>query len=500
MGPVLAVLANCAAIGQSERVSSHHLAAHATPRVTRRTRVLLTLALLPFLLATAVGIVALRPEHRTHPTPANLGAPAQLVDGTVHEITTSACAGDPSTNQCTTVHATATSGPDSGRQVTFLLQVGPGQPQLHVDDPIVMGRSVDTGGTATYYFSDFQRKAPLMWLGLAFAVLIVLVGRWRGIGAILGLGFTWFAMTQFLLPAILDGKSPVLVALTVGACIVVVVQYLAHGPRARTTVAILGTLTGLAITAALAYFSLDAAHISGLSSDEVTYVQTYAGAVDVHGLLLAGIVFGSLGVLNDVTVTQASAAWEIHAARPTLSRWSIYRAGMRVGRDHIASTVYTLVLAYAGAALPLLILFTLSGRSGVEVFSSEVVGEEVVRAVVGSIGLVAVVPVTTALAAITTKAQPVRPVAADDPVATEDDLDQLLEHAPQLDLRDEIVIDTDDRANKPEPELEPEQAEVETGPTIPKSLGRARKGTRHLGETRKMSRKERRFWSNTDPS
>jgi uncharacterized membrane protein len=161
----------------------------------------------------------------------------------------------------------------------------------------------------------------------------------------------------------------------------------------------LGTLVSLVLTAALAAVFVAASHITGFSSDEATFLQSLTTRVNFSGLVLGGIVIGSLGVLNDVTVTQVSSVWEIHAADPTQGPRALYRAGMRVGRDHIASVVDTLVLAYAGASLPLLILFTVVGQSLGRVVTGEVVAEEVVRALVGSIGLVAAVPVTTALAA-----------------------------------------------------------------------------------------------------
>jgi uncharacterized membrane protein len=176
--------------------------------------------------------------------------------------------------------------------------------------------------------------------------------------------------------------------------------YVAHGVSARTTTALLGTLGSLALTALLAAVFVSATHLTGLASEETTSLQSAVGDVSLSGLVLAGIVIGSLGVLNDVTVTQASAVWEVHAANPSQSRRRLYSSGMRVGRDHIASTVYTLVLAYAGASLPLLILFSVAGQNLTNVLTGDLVGVEIVRTLVGSIGLVAAVPLTTALAAI----------------------------------------------------------------------------------------------------
>jgi uncharacterized membrane protein len=163
-------------------------------------------------------------------------------------------------------------------------------------------------------------------------------------------------------------------------------------------VAVVGTFTALLLTVGLSALTVELARFSGFASEESLYL-TFIDQFDVTGLLLAGIVLGALGALDDVTVTQASAVWEVRRANPSLARRDLYQAGLRVGRDHIASTVNTLLLAYAGASMPLLLLFALSGQSLGIVANSEVVATEIIRTVVGSIGLVAAVPITTWLAA-----------------------------------------------------------------------------------------------------
>jgi uncharacterized membrane protein len=299
------------------------------------------------------------------------------------------------------VYLRITSGPDKG-QTSLLPDValGPGVPLLHGGDKIVVGRSTSPGSSQVdYYFADYQRRVPLAALALLFAVVVIAVARIRGLAALVGLALAWLVLVRFVIPAILAGESPVAVALVGGAVILFVVLYLAHGLNARTTTALLGTLASLALTGALAAGFVAATHLTGLSSEEATYLQTLTTKVSLSGLVLGGIIIGSLGVLNDITVTQASSVWEIHAADPARSPLELYRSAMRVGRDHIASVVYTLVLAYAGASLPLLILFTLSNQSAGNILSGDLVAEEIVRTAVGSIGLVASVPITTALAA-----------------------------------------------------------------------------------------------------
>ena len=379
----------------------HGALAPASPRV----RLLLAVAVAPFVLATLVGLVVLWPHHqRHHATGITAAAPVKLVHGTVNEVRTRRC--QPDDSLCSDVDVHVTSGPDQGQTTTLTsVQFGPGVPKLTPGDRIVLGRD-DSGGAVTYYFADFQRGPPLVLLALLFAVLAVAIARWRGAAAIAGLVVAWFLLVRFVLPALVEGRSPLAVALTASAAIMLVVLYVAHGFNARTTTALLGTLVSLGLTGVLALVFVAATHLVGASSDDTTALQALLGNVDLRGLLLAGILIGSLGVLNDVTVTQASVVWEIHAANPARHALDVFRAGMRVGRDHIASTIYTLVLAYAGGALPVLILFTLTSRHATDVLTSETVAEEIVRSLVGSIGLIASVPITTALAAFVVTRQP----------------------------------------------------------------------------------------------
>ena len=230
---------------------------------------------------------------------------------------------------------------------------------------------------------------------------MIALGRWRGVAALVGLGASIAVLVRFVLPALLEGTEPVLVAVVGSSAIAFLALYLAHGFRSMTTVALLGTLGALALTVALAWAFTEAARFSGFTSEEAFVVQLGTrGGVDLAGLVLAGMVLGALGALDDVTVTQASAVWELRTTNPRLTRRGLARAGMRIGSDHVASTVNTLALAYAGAALPLLILFVLSRQSLGTVANSEIIATEIVATLVGSIGLVAAVPLTTWLAVV----------------------------------------------------------------------------------------------------
>ena len=243
-----------------------------------------------------------------------------------------------------------------------------------------------------------QRATPLIALALLFAAVVVALGRVRGLLALAGIVLSMGVLLVYMFPALLAGSSPVGVALSGCAVIAFGTLYLAHGVSDRTTVALLGTLASLALTAALAVGFAGAVHLTGLASEESLTLLAFAPDLDFRGLLLAAVILGALGVLDDVTITQVSAVWELRRTDPSLTRRQLYAAGIRIGRDHIASTVNTLVLAYAAAALPLLLIYTQSGLGVGGVLTTETVAVEIVQTLVGSIGLVASVPLTTALA------------------------------------------------------------------------------------------------------
>jgi len=235
-------------------------------------------------------------------------------------------------------------------------------------------------------------------LVILFAAAVLVLGRLRGLGALAGLVASIAVLTVFLLPSINEGRSPLAVSLVAASLVAFIALYLAHGVNLATSVALVGTLISLAVTGALALGFVAACNITGLADETVLALQASVGEFDVRALLLAGIIIGSLGVLDDVTVTQVAAVSELHGAHPHRPPRPLYRAALRIGRDHISSTVNTLVLAYAGASLPLLLLFTQAGRSISSLATSEIVAIEIIRALVGSIGLVLSVPLTTGLA------------------------------------------------------------------------------------------------------
>ena len=292
-----------------------------------------------------------------------------------------------------------------GGQVVTVEQSGQGQGALvfrfRPGDRVLVGTSISAGEGEHYYITDRVRRPSLVVLALAFAALVLVVGGLHGLRSLLGLGISFLVIVRFIIPGIISGADPVLIAVLGGLVIMLTTLYLAHGVNAKTTVALAGTGISLALTALLSLFSIPFARLTGIAGEDAATLQILSGGgLNAEGLLLAGILIGALGVLDDVTVAQASSVFELRRANPRLTEMDLYRRGMNVGRDHIASTVNTLVLAYAGAALPLLILLSLQTEPLNVLLNREFLATEIVRTLVGSMGIVAAVPVTTALASL----------------------------------------------------------------------------------------------------
>lgn len=284
---------------------------------------------------------------------------------------------------------------DSGSQDSGVVRPGPGQPKLQAGDQIRLVAHNGPEGRS-YNFDDFQRRTPMLLWAALFAVVVVAVAGWRGLRALLGLAVAFAVLVLYTLPSLLNGASATLVAALSAIAILALVLPIAHGANWRTGSALLGTMAALGITAFAGWLIIDSTRASGLSEETGNDLQVYLGDVSMSGVLLAGFIIGSLGVLNDVTITQASAVFELSEAG--MARKHVFGAAMRVGRDHIASTVYTLLFAYAGGALPLFLLLSVSGRPLGDLLTSDAVATEFARSVVGGIGLALSVPLTTAVA------------------------------------------------------------------------------------------------------
>jgi uncharacterized membrane protein len=368
------------------------------------------LLLVPVGLATVVGLFVLWPSGE--PTRAEQAAQVYLPPGTTYadarvvSVEPFDCGGeDPAQSlRCANAVVEVLEGEGQGDFQQIELQPDVVASGVAEGDTLVVTRDAGAEGGPAYAFSDFERDAPIIVLAVAFAVVVGLVARLRGLASLVGLAFAFFVLLQFVLPGLLGDDSPTLVSLVGSAAIMFVVLYLAHGFSARTTTALVGTLFGLSLVAILGSVAVGVARLAGLTSEETTTLNNFDPTLNFSGLVLAGIVVAGLGVLNDVTITQASAIWQLHEVSPEMTWRELFNRGMAVGRDHIASTVYTIVFAYAGAALPLLLLFEIYPMPFWTIVTSSAVAEELIRTMVGAIALVLAVPVTTAVGAFFAKA------------------------------------------------------------------------------------------------
>ena len=266
------------------------------------------------------------------------------------------------------------------------------------DDRVQVSQIIRPDGGEIYFITEPDRLGSLLTLLVLFVVVIIAVSRWKGVRSLLGMAVSMYVITQFILPMILAGRDPVLVSVIGAFSLLSVTQYLIYGWSLKTHAAVFGILISLIITGVLASIFVTATRLSGFGAEEVSFLQVVTGAINPRGLLLAGILIGAIGVLDDLTISQASAVFELSRANRALGLRDLYRRAMNIGQDHIASTVNTLVLAYVGASLPLLLLFAVYPQPFGQIVNREFVTEEVVRTLVGSLGLVSAVPITTLLA------------------------------------------------------------------------------------------------------
>jgi uncharacterized membrane protein len=362
---------------------------------------------------TLVALVLLWP----HPTIAQPGtsviSSGVIEPATVVSVAEAQCAAE-SKPGCQRVVIRLEAGPRRAASSFLYLPGDEATPRLSPGDAIRVASSTPSiGGVsgellspsdpslAPYAFVDFRRGDALVWLAVAFAALVLLLGRRVGALSLVAAGLGLLLVTRFVAPAIVQGSSPFGVALVGAFAAMFLAIVPLYGLGAKSLAALVGTAASLLAIGALAVIAVHAAHITGVASEEATLVQGLGGGrVSLQGLVIAGILIGALGVLNDVTVSQASTVLALRAASPHQSVAQLYRAAMAVGRDHLGATINTLVFAYAGAALPLLLIFTAEGITFSDAVGRETVATEIVAAFVGSMGLVGAVPLTTLAAAM----------------------------------------------------------------------------------------------------
>jgi uncharacterized membrane protein len=295
-----------------------------------------------------------------------------------------------------------------GERGSLVLSGAEGQPRVQPGDAVRVARIAPEGAQAgnTYTFVDFERRTPLLALGLAFVVLVIALGRLHGLRALIGLAISVVVLLAFVVPSIYSGEPALPVAIVGSLAVMLVTIALSHGLGIKSAAAILGTAASLIVTALLAVAAVKLAHLTGTSIGEAGLLRGSTSAVSFEGLVLAGMVIGALGVLDDVTVSQASTVIALHRTDPQLGLRTLIERALAVGRDHLGATVNTLALAYAGASLPLLLVFQARDAAIGDAINSEAVATAIAAAVVGSIGLILAVPLTTVLAGVLARSVP----------------------------------------------------------------------------------------------
>lgn len=271
--------------------------------------------------------------------------------------------------------------------------------RMHPGDRILITIGKTPANVVTAYFVDFIRTGALLWMTGIFAAAILFISGWKGLRSLLSMAFSLAVIIGYIIPHILVGEDPVRVSVIGSALLLGVTLYLTYGWNLKSHSAVLGMLIALVLTGLLAWAFMLLTRLSGQGDESALFLLQMLGAqISLRGLFLGGMIIGALGVLDDLVMTQASAVFELHAADPNLGFRGLYKSGMRIGQDHVAATVNTLVLAYAGASLPMLLMFSLGRGNYLYLINVAFVAEEIVRTLVGSLGLVAAVPLTTALA------------------------------------------------------------------------------------------------------
>ena len=293
-------------------------------------------------------------------------------------------------------------GPLAGTEVVMDFgkrQTLPSRMRLEVGDEILVNVLQRPDGGLVVYFMDFVRLKPMLVLFAVFAFFSIAVGGWKGARGLLGMAFSFAVIFGFILPQILHGRDPVAVTVLGSAILLGITLYLIYGWTLKTHAAVLGILAALVLTGFLARYFVDLTRLTGFGSEDALYlIQFSTVRIDIQGLVLAGMLVGALGVLDDLAITQSSVVFQLFATDPGLSFRALYRRAMTVGRDHVAATVNTLVLAYTGGALPMLLLFYVTNEHPLQVLNYEFVAQEIISMMVGSLGLIAAVPLTNLLA------------------------------------------------------------------------------------------------------
>lgn len=273
---------------------------------------------------------------------------------------------------------------------------------LKVGDKFLVEQYVEEGQNPEYRLVDFDRRGGLSWLLFGFVVLILVFAKWQGLRSLFSLATSLLIIVYVLIPLLLNGAPPILTSVIIATFILAVAIFFTHGFNKRSLIAFSGTVATVLVTGILASLVVSGTHLTGFGSHESTYLDFNSEVeLDFVGLLLAGIIIGVLGVLDDISITQVAVVRELYAVNSNLSRKDVFSRALRVGKEHVSALVNTLVLAYVGVGLPLILYVSTLGVSDIGlVLNSEVFATEIVRTIIGSIGLILSVPLTTFLAAV----------------------------------------------------------------------------------------------------
>ncbi len=346
---------------------------------------------------TVVGLLLLWPSGAAHHSAHGLGPTTQ---STVTRSFVVSC-GDPGATRCRELDITV-----HGRHSTVLVgpvstapAITPGTPILVSPVPLAQGQAAPSG-YQPWQFVNIDRQGPLLWLALALVLLAVIVIRLRGLLAALGVGLSLLLLAKFLVPAILAGEAAIPVALVCALAVMFITLILTSGFGPQTLAAALGIGSTLMFTCLLALFAVHFAHIDGRTDELSSYLATVNPNISLQGIVLAGMIVGALGMLADIAVTQASAVMVLRRTDPSLPPRGLYKAAFHIGRDNLSATIHTLVLAYAGASLPLLLITHSTGVGFSDALSAQEIAQPIIATLVGCIALVCAVPLTTGLAAL----------------------------------------------------------------------------------------------------
>jgi uncharacterized membrane protein len=296
-----------------------------------------------------------------------------------------------------------TSGALTGQEVSVeygLFTVTNQDRLFEVGDRVLVDHTRTLDGQDVFAVTELVRTGPLLWLSLIFVGATILLSGWQGMRSVIGMGVSLLVIVGFIVPQILQGRNPILVAVLGSVVMMGISLYLVYGWKGKTHVAVIGLFTSLVLTGLLAVWFVNWTRLSGFGAEEAAFLQAAGVQLDTRGLLLAGIIIGTLGALDDIAIGQSSAIFELSTANPLLEWQALFKHGMAIGRDHIAAMVNTLLLAYVGAALPLVLLFSVYTEPLGITVNRAIIAEEIVRTLVGSLGLLAGVPVTSLIAAL----------------------------------------------------------------------------------------------------